>query len=397
IEIPHAIKTAKRYKEGVTSALGTMRYIALAKGVFYFNQSANSLKESAKSSQALENINYSKDYIVKDTSNIKNVVLIFGESENRNFMSVYGYKATTTPYLDALKKQGSLFVFDNVISPAFYTDKSFSMLLTYANRDNLNKKAWYLYKNLAHILKLTDYQNAWITSQDYSIMYGNSYYQVAKHFDTYMQNPKLYDENLIALYKEYRKNERERESKNFIVFHLIGSHFEYKNRFPKEFSHFNIDNTPYFANNKTLLVKNDSDKQIVADYINSIYYNDFVLHSIIEQFKNEDSLVIYLSDHGEDIFMDNHLHMHKCTNAGVEIPFLIYASDIFKQKHPEILENFKNSLHKPFMSDDLLHTLLSLIGIETKDYESTRDLFSKDYNIKRIRKPCHNKTYPMEK
>lgn len=193
------------------NADGTIEYIALAKGAYYFWRNSASLRESNNSSQALENASYPKDYLVKNTGNIDNVVLIFGESLNRNFMGVYGYQTPTTPYLSALKEKGSLLVFDNVISPAFYTDKSFTMLLTYANRDNLNQKAWYQYKNLAHILKLSDYKSAWITSQGYGLMWGNSYYQVAKHFDTYIENDKPYDENLATLFKRYYNNERERE------------------------------------------------------------------------------------------------------------------------------------------------------------------------------------------
>ncbi len=188
-----------------------------------------------------------------------------------------------------------------------------------------------------------------------------------------------------------------KKRKNFVVFHLIGNHFEYKNRFPKEFSRFNLNNTSYFSKNKSLRVKNNTDKQVVTDYINSVYYNDYVLHSLIELFKDKDSLVIYLSDHGDDMFESSTFNTHECSNASMEIPFLIYMSDAFKQKHPQMVKRFEEALHKPFMSDDLLHTVLPLAGIITKDYEKTRDLFNENYNDKRPRKPCDNKVYPMDK
>ncbi len=144
-------------------------------------------------------------------------------------------------------------------------------------------------------------------------------------------------------------------------------------------------------------VKNNADKQVVTDYINSVYYNDYVLYSLIELFKDKDSLVIYLSDHGDDMFESSDFNTHECSNASVEIPFLIYMSDTFKQKHPQMVKVFEEALHKPFMSDDLLHTVLPLAGIITKDYEKTRDLFNESYNDKRTRKPCDNKVYPMNK
>ncbi len=115
---------------------------------------------------------------------------------------------------------------------------------------------------------------------------------------------------------------------------MIGNHFEYKNRFPKEFSRFNPNNTSYFSKNKSLRVTNNADKQVVTDYINSVYYNDYVLHSLIELFKDKDSLVIYLSDHGDDMFESSAFNTHECSNASVEIPFLIYNERCIQTKTP---------------------------------------------------------------
>ncbi len=51
-------------------------------------------------------------------------------------------------------------------------------------------------------------------------MWGNSYYQVAKHFDTYIENDKPYDENLATLFKRYyiTREIESRKRKNFVVF-----------------------------------------------------------------------------------------------------------------------------------------------------------------------------------
>ncbi len=52
-------------------------------------------------------------------------------------------------------------------------------------------------------------------------MWGNSYYQVAKHFDTYIENDKPYDENLTTLFRRYYNNERERvESVKILLFFI---------------------------------------------------------------------------------------------------------------------------------------------------------------------------------
>ncbi|WP_336145581.1 sulfatase-like hydrolase/transferase, partial [Klebsiella pneumoniae] len=47
------------------------------------------------------------------------LVLVIGESTNRQRMSLYGYPRNTTPELDKLRDQ--LAVFNNVITPRPYT------------------------------------------------------------------------------------------------------------------------------------------------------------------------------------------------------------------------------------------------------------------------------------
>ncbi|GAA7709940.1 hypothetical protein HpCOL116_13860 [Helicobacter pylori] len=186
--------------------------------------------------------------------------------------------------------------------------------------------------------------------------------------------------------KFYSKNvQPQLKSKNFIVFHLIGSHSWYVDRFPKSFAKFKPSDLSF----SNLHVSNDRDKQIVTDYVNSLYYNDFVLNGIFNLFKDKDAIVFYLSDHAQDIFESGPTYGHSCSKAGLEIPFMIYVSDIFKEKHPEKVKLIKNALNKPFMSDDLIHSLLPLVGIHTKDEIESKNLFSPKFDTQRKRAVCY--------
>ncbi len=80
---------------------------------------------------------------------------------------------------------------------------------------------------------------------------------------------------------------------------------------------------------------------------------------------------------------------HRCSKAGLEIPFMIYVSDIFKEKHPKKVKLIKNALNKPFMSDDLIHSLLPLVGIHTKDEIESKNLFSPKFDAQRKRAVCY--------
>lgn len=56
----------------------------------------------------------------------------------------------------------------------------------------------------------------------------------------------------------------------FVVMHTYGSHFNYKERYPKEFVHFTPDDATEVE------VKNRN--QLINAYDNSIRYTDYFLH-----------------------------------------------------------------------------------------------------------------------
>ncbi|WP_033620038.1 phosphoethanolamine transferase [Helicobacter pylori] len=276
-----------------------------------------------------------------------------------------------------------MFVFSNTISKEAHTSDVFVSLLNYSDAETT--KPWYEYHNMIDIFKRSHYETFWlekqildqwgITQNLVSDRSQNRYYILGDY------GP--YDEELV---KFYSKNvQPQLKSKNFIVFHLLGSHSWYADRFPQSFAKFKTSDLPF----SHLHASNDRDKQIVTDYVNSLYYNDFVLNEIFNLFKDKDAIVFYLSDHAQDIFESGPTYGHRCSKAGVEIPFMIYVSGIFKEKHPEKVGLIKNALNKPFMSDDLIHSLLPLVGIHTKDAIESKNLFSPKFDTQRKRITCY--------
>ncbi|WP_104694922.1 phosphoethanolamine transferase [Helicobacter salomonis] len=337
---------------------------------------------------------YPKGYASIKPSSVANVILIVGESASRNFMGAYGYSVPNTPFLSSLlererERKQNLFVFDNVISPFGNTMPVFQVLLNYSNYEN-RTVPWYEQKNLADIFKLAGYRTFWLDNQEESGS-SNAYSLIARRFNrhvyTQISFKKLYDSALIDTF--HTEIQSQVGVKNFILFHLIGSHLLYKERFPKSFAKFTPAQIPY----QGLHVKNEADKQIVADYVNSLYYTDHVLEGIFKLFEDKDAVIIYLSDHAQDIFESDNTYGHRCSTYGVEIPFVIYVTDLFKQKHPDKVKQLAQAVHKPFMIDDLIHTLLPLAGIHTKDNLESRDLLNPDFDITRPRMYCQNMLY----
>lgn len=88
----------------------------------------------------------------------------------------------------------------------------------------------------------------------------------------------------------------------------------------------------------------DGKKEIVAQYDNALYYNDYIVSSIIDKFRDSETLVIYVPDHGEAVYdegedMSGHIEENP-THHMIEIPVIMWASENSEQN---ILKNGSKS------------------------------------------------------
>ena len=107
-----------------------------------------------------------------------------------------------------------------------------------------------------------------------------------------------------------------------IILHTKGSHFNYTNRYPRQFAAF----APECAG----IDGNCSDAQLYNSYDNSILYTDYLLASLIERLRDKKALLIYASDHGESIEDGLHFHgtpKHLAPAEQFDIPIILWASD----------------------------------------------------------------------
>ncbi|MGL2827708.1 phosphoethanolamine transferase [Helicobacter pylori] len=359
--------------------------LSLTRGFYSAYLSLFDRQQAIKFYSFLNNLYLPSDYL-SSTGNVKNVVLVIGESASRNFMQLYGYSVPNNPLLSELaneRESNNLFVFSDTISKEAHTSDVFENLLNYSDAETT--KPWYHYRNMIDIFKRSHYETFWLEKQivDEWGITQNLVSNRSKNRYYILGNYGAYDEELVKFYSKNIPSQL--KSKNFIVFHLRGSHKTYSERFPKSFAKFKPSDLSF----SNLHASSDKDKQIVADYVNSLYYNDAVLNGIFNLFKDKDAIVFYLSDHAQDIFESGPTYGHSCPKAGLEIPFMIYVSDIFKEKHPEKVKLIKNALNKPFMSDDLIHSLLPLVGIHTKDEIESKNLFSPKFDTQRKRAVCY--------
>ncbi len=319
-------------------------------------------------------------------------VLIIGESLNRHHMSLYDYNRKTSPNLE---ERDDIFVFNDVVSPYSNTINSVLSLLSEANLYNKKKQEQSI--DLFDIFSSAGFKTYWLSNQPPYGIWENRITSLAKKADKYLfvnmaSNSSMeatltasFDEKLFTPFKDILNYD---ENKKLIIVHLMGCHTSYKKRYPNEFNVFNGDTKK---------------EKIIAEYDNSVLYNDYIVDSLLNisseysTLNNKITSVIYLSDHGENVYDEadqiGHTYTGKLPKANVDIPFIAWFSDDFKKKHPLKLIEIQDNIKKPYVTDDLFHSIIDINNIETPYLEATRSLFNKDFNYKRKRILADSKNY----
>ena len=319
-----------------------------------------------------------------------NVVVVIGESLRRQYMHLYGYPLSNTPHLDSLAQAKDLITFSNVTSPSTATMESLQRVLSLQQVDSSDP--WYKYPALTNILSRSGYLTYWTSNQD-NVGVGMQSINVIAHFSDsikYIQTRAIdadnvlstsrisYDSEVLEFLHE-RDTLRNKSAAQFV--HLIGCHMDYNKRYPKEYARFNAKDIESIGGH--------GDKQNIADYVNSVYYNDDVVYKIIQKYSNSPSLVVYFSDHGEALYdiegkSDYYGHgvAHK---SNVEIPFMVYVSPQLREKAPELYQKIQLAKDRPIVNDLFTNSLLELLGIRTKYSNPKLEFFSSDYDTTRPR------------
>ena len=373
--------TFRNYDEG---ALTPMHRLILSMAVT--SHTKNLLQEIRNStiSAQIDSCNYKSPHIV----------LIIGESYNKHHSQLYGYSVPTTPCQMKKKDDGEMYVFTDVVTPWNITTNVFTCAFSlwhYGDTISMGSCPLFpiLFKRAGYAVNF--FSNQFIqyglrrtgTNLSGGFFLGDDVLSDSL-FNYRNTNPSTFDMGLVRQFCEYKDSIGDIPYTLDII-HLIGQHFNYNHRYPKSFELFHSTdyNEPHL---------NDNQKELIAAYDNATRYNDLVIDSILSLYENNDAVVIYMADHGEEVYDDLPVRGRlfqepTCRQAQqeFEIPFWIWCSPAYRQNHQEIEKNIRMSVDRPFMIDDLSQLLLYLAGIHCKWTNSTNCLISDDYNSSRSR------------
>ena len=344
----------------------------------------------------IEQLKAASDKIQVDSCSFRvpNIVLVIGESYNKHHSQLYGYDKPTTPRQMALQDEGSLVAFTDVVSSWNLTSFVFKhMMSLYAVGDS---GEWCDKPLFPEVFRKAGYHVTFVTNQfepkakeavyDFSGgFFLNDPELSQRQFDSRSTRTHRFDDGVL---KEYDALKDSTISHNLVILHLMGSHVDYRARYPqKRQTVF----TPQMYNRPEL---NDKQKQILAHYDNSLRYNDSIVACITQRFADQDAVVIYVPDHGEEIFdgspyMYGRMHGanidYRLARNEMEIPFWIWGSPQYRENHPYGWQAIQNAKDRPLMIDVLPHLLLYLGGISTPLYREELNVISPRYDMKRPR------------
>lgn len=317
-----------------------------------------------------------------------NVVLIIGESYNKRHAQLYGYGLETTPNIARRRDKGELVCFADMVTPWNVTSNAFKSFLSTHSDDEPG--LWADGVLFPALFKQAGYHVSFFTQQfeksarQTAADFNGSFFLNDDELDSlcFDSRNKLkwrYDEGLL---KEYKRHSKEYGEYNLFIFHLLGQHVAYEPRTPKKQVYFTKDS----IRREDLT---DAERQVVADYDNATRYNDFVVDGILNFFAGQDAVVIYMPDHGEEVYDEirafGRLHDANLSPALVraefEIPFWVWGSDTFRRNHRDLFRRIREISDKPFKTDDISHFLLGLAGIHTPYYQEERDWLSTEYKL----------------
>ena len=314
------------------------------------------------------------------------VVLIIGESYNKYHSSLYGYYLNTTPALCEQQQRGNLFVFTDAISPYNMTTLAVKNMLS-TNSISLHQ-SWNEYPLVMSIFRHAGFDVAMWDNQksENSVLFSdfsnNSlFYNKKMTASTYHhlnKGPFDYDQQLVDTALTVKRN----PGSTFTVFHLMGQHTLPLWRYPE-----NDKNAVFTADSIQRADLNDYERQYIAEYDNATRYNDFVIGNIIQYYSQRNAVILYLSDHGDEVYdyrdvvgrTHEPVKQKQALKYQYEIPMILWCSDQFMNTHPTIMENIRRAILRPFSSDNVPQLLMGLSGIHSSFYEPKKDVLSNQY------------------
>jgi lipid A ethanolaminephosphotransferase len=303
-------------------------------------------------------------------------ILVVGETARAANFSLNGYPRLTNPRLSAV---AGLINFPQAYSCGTDTAESLPCMFSDLGRARFDVNRAARQENLLDVAQRAGFAVLWRENQSgckgvclrvpTEILVENKsrpFYEISDTLDE-------------ALLRDLPARIKGLDRDGLFVLHMMGSHGPaYYKRYPLRFERFK----PACKEAQFSRCSND---EIVNAYDNTIVYTDHVLAELIALLQEQEqqgvaTALIYLSDHGESLGESN-LYLHGmpyvlAPNVQKHIPMLLWLSPRYQQSFAVDTACVGAKRLQPVSQDNLFHSVLGLLDIETQSYNPKLDIFS---------------------
>ena len=313
------------------------------------------------------------------------MVLVIGESFNKYHSNLYGYALPTQPRLTEERDSGRLIVYTHAMTPTNGTAYAMRYLFTQKGCGETADSTDCVL--MPAVFRKAHYQVAYFDNQytrasggslDYSCGYFLNPEYINDHCFDYRNDQTMdYDADFVEHYRTaFRRHPR-----SLNIIHLMGQHFDAAKRYPESFDKLHASDI-----HRSDL--NEGECTQVAQYDNATLYNDYTLARIFDIFKDVDAVVVYLADHGEQIYDDGEpvygrmfgSQQSKATLKNVyQIPLMIWCSNTYQTKHPDDFRRLSDARDRTICAADIPYLLYDLAGIDFNYHHPERSFIQPSF------------------
>jgi lipid A ethanolaminephosphotransferase len=298
------------------------------------------------------------------------VILVVGETARADHFSLNGYDRDTNPLLS----KESVISFNNVWSCGTSTAHSVPCMFSIYEHDNYKKKKALNTENIVDVLQKSGVNVVWLDNNSSSKGVADriEYHDYKSPKTNPVCDTECRDEGMLANLQSYIDSHPTGDI--LIILHQMGSHGPaYYKRYPEQFEKF----TPVCQTNQ---LEQCSQQEIINTYDNTLLYTDYFLSQTIKLLKNNaenfESAMLYMSDHGESLG-ENSVYLHGlpysiAPEAQRHVPFVMWFNDILSEDIN--LKDLRSKANSKLSQDNLFHTLLGLMEVETELYDQDLDI-----------------------
>lgn len=281
-------------------------------------------------------------------------ILVIGESSRYGNWNVNGYSRATSPNMSRLHERGDLISFANVAAASNATQMSVPVILTRATPPNFKLASQEA--SMAQAFREAGFRTGWISNQDDVYPPDADFSSVRAEW-----NRLRHDESMLP---QVDASIKQSGSKIFLVVHTQGSHVDYDDRYAPRFKIFRPT-----LSDLGKPISPDVRDALINSYDNSILATDDLLNRIISRVDSERCVcaVIYVSDHGENLFDDaRNLFMHSVpapTKHEIHVPAFIWTSALYRSRYSEKVDALRSNRSSKISHTHVFHTVLDMANI----------------------------------